>query len=197
MYNTFFEANIFGPSLSSQCPHVDTMKHFWMLECSSWWSTCLNYSCSLHLRSFITADTAHHFFGLWKAVNHALLPCLLNHEHIFFLNQTHLFWVFHTFFTRSLELEEIPHHVIDSFTLTWFSQMQLPLYLTLLSVFSPWGYSFSWKPLDKEDHALTEFYKERTMEETFVPFEGIKNDLRGRLRCYKQDWTGGIRAGYR
>ncbi|KAK7858891.1 putative boron transporter 2 [Quercus suber] len=35
------------------------------------------------------------------------------------------------------------------------------------------------------------------MEETFVPFEGIKNDLRGRLRCYKQDWTGGIRAGYR
>lgn len=35
------------------------------------------------------------------------------------------------------------------------------------------------------------------MEETFVPFEGIKNDLRGRLMCYKQDWTGGIRAGLR
>ncbi|KAJ6808737.1 putative boron transporter 2 [Iris pallida] len=35
------------------------------------------------------------------------------------------------------------------------------------------------------------------MEETFVPFRGIKNDLRGRLMCYKQDWTGGIRAGIR
>ncbi|XP_061366183.1 probable boron transporter 2 isoform X2 [Gastrolobium bilobum] len=35
------------------------------------------------------------------------------------------------------------------------------------------------------------------MEETFVPFEGIKNDLRGRLMCYKQDWTGGIKAGLR
>lgn len=35
------------------------------------------------------------------------------------------------------------------------------------------------------------------MEETFVPFEGIKNDLRGRLMCYKQDWTGGIKAGVR
>ncbi|XVF22029.1 hypothetical protein REPUB_Repub12eG0139200 [Reevesia pubescens] len=35
------------------------------------------------------------------------------------------------------------------------------------------------------------------MEETFVPFRGIKNDLRGRLMCYKQDWTGGFRAGYR
>lgn len=35
------------------------------------------------------------------------------------------------------------------------------------------------------------------MEETFVPFEGIKNDLRGRLMCYKQDWTGGFRAGLR
>lgn len=136
-------------------------------------------------------------FWSLKGSESCTLPCLLNHEHIFFLNQAHLFWVFHTFFTRSLELEEIPHHVIDSFTLTWFSQMELTLYLTLLSVFSPWGYSFSWKPLDKEDHALTEFYKERTMEETFVPFEGIKNDLRGRLRCYKQDWTGGIRAGYR
>ncbi|KAK7852472.1 probable boron transporter 2 isoform X1 [Quercus suber] len=35
------------------------------------------------------------------------------------------------------------------------------------------------------------------MEETFVPFRGIKNDLKGRLLCYKQDWTGGIRAGIR
>ncbi|KAJ4839135.1 putative boron transporter 2 [Turnera subulata] len=35
------------------------------------------------------------------------------------------------------------------------------------------------------------------MEESFVPFQGIKNDLRGRLLCYKQDWTGGFRAGFR
>ncbi|OIW13451.1 hypothetical protein TanjilG_05341 [Lupinus angustifolius] len=35
------------------------------------------------------------------------------------------------------------------------------------------------------------------MEETFVPLEGIKNDLRGRLMCYKQDWTSGIKAGIR
>ncbi|KAL6223367.1 hypothetical protein ACLB2K_006754 [Fragaria x ananassa] len=35
------------------------------------------------------------------------------------------------------------------------------------------------------------------MEETFVPMRGIKNDLTGRLMCYKQDWTGGFRAGYR
>lgn len=35
------------------------------------------------------------------------------------------------------------------------------------------------------------------MEETFVPFRGIKNDLKGRLKCYKQDWTGGFRAGFR
>lgn len=35
------------------------------------------------------------------------------------------------------------------------------------------------------------------MEETFVPFRGIKNDLRGRLSCYKQDWTSGISAGVR
>ncbi|KAA8540810.1 hypothetical protein F0562_024773 [Nyssa sinensis] len=35
------------------------------------------------------------------------------------------------------------------------------------------------------------------MEETFVPFRGIKNDLRARLLCYKQDWTGGFRAGIR
>ncbi|XP_061957085.1 probable boron transporter 2 isoform X1 [Populus nigra] len=35
------------------------------------------------------------------------------------------------------------------------------------------------------------------MEETFVPLRGIKNDLRGRLSCYKQDWNGGFRAGIR
>ncbi|CAM8972665.1 hypothetical protein QQ045_029854 [Rhodiola kirilowii] len=35
------------------------------------------------------------------------------------------------------------------------------------------------------------------MEETFVPFRGIKNDLNGRLLCYKQDWTSGFRAGIR
>lgn len=35
------------------------------------------------------------------------------------------------------------------------------------------------------------------MEETFVPFRGIKNDLKGRLKCYNQDWTGGFRAGFR
>lgn len=35
------------------------------------------------------------------------------------------------------------------------------------------------------------------MEETFVPFRGIKNDLKGRLLCYKQDWIGGFTAGYR
>ncbi|KAL2935032.1 putative boron transporter 2 [Bienertia sinuspersici] len=35
------------------------------------------------------------------------------------------------------------------------------------------------------------------MEETFIPFQGIKNDLKGRLMCYKQDWTGGFKAGYR
>ncbi|CAL4898616.1 unnamed protein product [Urochloa decumbens] len=35
------------------------------------------------------------------------------------------------------------------------------------------------------------------MEESFVPLRGIKNDLHGRLACYKQDWTGGFRAGIR
>lgn len=35
------------------------------------------------------------------------------------------------------------------------------------------------------------------MEESFVPFRGIKNDLKGRLMCYKQDWTGGLKAGFR
>ncbi|CAH9079022.1 unnamed protein product [Cuscuta europaea] len=35
------------------------------------------------------------------------------------------------------------------------------------------------------------------MEETFVPFRGIKNDLHGRLLCYKQDWSSGFSAGLR
>ncbi|KAF7838323.1 putative boron transporter 2 isoform X1 [Senna tora] len=35
------------------------------------------------------------------------------------------------------------------------------------------------------------------MEETFVPFRGIKNDLKGRILCYKQDWTSGFQAGTR
>ncbi|KAK4489036.1 hypothetical protein RD792_004829 [Penstemon davidsonii] len=35
------------------------------------------------------------------------------------------------------------------------------------------------------------------MEETFVPFRGIKNDLKGRLLCYKQDWSDGLRPGIR
>ncbi|XP_010251206.1 PREDICTED: probable boron transporter 2 [Nelumbo nucifera] len=35
------------------------------------------------------------------------------------------------------------------------------------------------------------------MEETFVPFRGVKNDLEGRLLCYKQDWMSGFRSGYR
>ncbi|XP_022855721.1 boron transporter 1-like [Olea europaea var. sylvestris] len=35
------------------------------------------------------------------------------------------------------------------------------------------------------------------MEETFVPFRGIKNDLKRRLLCYRQDWSGGLRAGIR
>jgi len=30
-----------------------------------------------------------------------------------------------------------------------------------------------------------------------VPLRGIKNDLHGRLACYKQDWTGGFRTGIR
>ncbi|CAN1147262.1 Probable boron transporter 2 [Linum perenne] len=34
------------------------------------------------------------------------------------------------------------------------------------------------------------------MEESFVPFRGIKNDLQGRLACYKQDWTGGFSSGF-
>ncbi|XP_042488584.1 probable boron transporter 2 [Macadamia integrifolia] len=35
------------------------------------------------------------------------------------------------------------------------------------------------------------------MEETFIPLRGIKNDLNGRLMCYKEDWTGGFKAGFR
>ncbi|KAL9272823.1 putative boron transporter 2 [Drosera capensis] len=35
------------------------------------------------------------------------------------------------------------------------------------------------------------------MEESFVPFRGIKNDLKARFLCYKQDWIGGLRAGIR
>ncbi|XP_047971291.1 boron transporter 1-like [Salvia hispanica] len=35
------------------------------------------------------------------------------------------------------------------------------------------------------------------MEESFVPFRGIKNDINNRLRCYKQDWSGGFKAGFR
>ncbi|XP_061347807.1 probable boron transporter 2 isoform X3 [Gastrolobium bilobum] len=35
------------------------------------------------------------------------------------------------------------------------------------------------------------------MEETFVPFRGIKNDLKARIMCYKQDWTSGFQAGVR
>ncbi|KAG9157195.1 hypothetical protein Leryth_004866 [Lithospermum erythrorhizon] len=35
------------------------------------------------------------------------------------------------------------------------------------------------------------------MEESFVPFGGIKSDVKGRLLCYKQDWTGGFKAGFR
>ncbi|XP_058766353.1 boron transporter 1-like isoform X2 [Vicia villosa] len=35
------------------------------------------------------------------------------------------------------------------------------------------------------------------MEETFVPFRGIKNDFKARIMCYKQDWTSGFRAGAR
>ncbi|XP_057789579.1 probable boron transporter 2 [Salvia miltiorrhiza] len=35
------------------------------------------------------------------------------------------------------------------------------------------------------------------MEESFVPFRGIKNDIHNRLHCYKQDWSGGFKAGFR
>ncbi|CAJ1975128.1 unnamed protein product [Sphenostylis stenocarpa] len=36
-----------------------------------------------------------------------------------------------------------------------------------------------------------------SMEETFVPFRGIKNDLKARIACYRQDWTSGFQAGIR
>ncbi|KAG4389921.1 hypothetical protein GLYMA_06G181900v4 [Glycine max] len=35
------------------------------------------------------------------------------------------------------------------------------------------------------------------MEETFVPLRGIKNDLKARIPCYRQDWTSGFQAGIR
>ncbi|KAJ3681322.1 hypothetical protein LUZ60_015811 [Juncus effusus] len=35
------------------------------------------------------------------------------------------------------------------------------------------------------------------MDESFVPLRGIKNDLRGRMMCYKQDWSSGFKAGVR
>lgn len=44
---------------------------------------------------------------------------------------------------------------------------------------------------------LIPWYSKNFMEETFVPFRGIKNDLKARLLCYKQDWTSGLRAGVR
>ncbi|XP_021848225.2 probable boron transporter 7 [Spinacia oleracea] len=33
------------------------------------------------------------------------------------------------------------------------------------------------------------------MESIKTPFRGIKNDVRGRLACYKQDWVNGIKSG--
>ncbi|XP_030973115.1 boron transporter 4-like isoform X2 [Quercus lobata] len=33
------------------------------------------------------------------------------------------------------------------------------------------------------------------MENLRAPFRGIGNDVRGRLQCYKQDWTSGLRSG--
>lgn len=30
-----------------------------------------------------------------------------------------------------------------------------------------------------------------------VPFNGVREDLRGRLACYKDDWTGGFNSTYR
>lgn len=33
------------------------------------------------------------------------------------------------------------------------------------------------------------------MENLRAPFRGIGNDVRGRLQCYKQDWTYGLRSG--
>lgn len=28
-------------------------------------------------------------------------------------------------------------------------------------------------------------------------FQGVKNDVKGKLRCYKHDWISGLRAGFR
>lgn len=35
------------------------------------------------------------------------------------------------------------------------------------------------------------------MEDARVPFYGIKNDIKGRLQCYWQDWTSGFTSGFR
>ncbi|KAL5756325.1 hypothetical protein ACOSQ2_021071 [Xanthoceras sorbifolium] len=35
------------------------------------------------------------------------------------------------------------------------------------------------------------------MENIRAPFKGIASDVRGRLSCYKQDWFGGIRSGFK
>ena len=40
-------------------------------------------------------------------------------------------------------------------------------------------------------------YSQTFMEETFIPFRGIKNDLKGRILCYKQDWISGFHSGTR
>lgn len=29
------------------------------------------------------------------------------------------------------------------------------------------------------------------------PFRGMRDDLQGRRKCYRQDWINGIRAGYK
>ncbi|RHN72989.1 putative bicarbonate transporter [Medicago truncatula] len=35
------------------------------------------------------------------------------------------------------------------------------------------------------------------MKDTFIPFRGIKNDVKKRLMCYKHDWIVGLTAGFR
>jgi hypothetical protein len=30
-----------------------------------------------------------------------------------------------------------------------------------------------------------------------APFQGIVQDVKGRAKCYKQDWVGGIYSGFR
>ncbi|KAK6941122.1 Bicarbonate transporter-like, transmembrane domain, partial [Dillenia turbinata] len=47
-----------------------------------------------------------------------------------------------------------------------------------------------------EEYRLVETKEEQLREEMFVPFRAIKNDIKGRLMCYKQDWAGGFRAGF-